>query len=272
MNNDLEFVRELRPPAADPTTAVVEQEREHLMSFIQKSRTTRTGRRTASIAGAVGVSIIALGGVAAAAGLIPDAITDRFAYLEQRDGEIKIDDERAIMVASDIDGTNEVQLWVAPILGADRECVYVRSSWQQANGEGVAEDGPVGCEDHLRPWVDPDFTLTGPPDYLASLDVYGIGSSDDGYGATGLSGAAHPDVAALVVELRDGRQLTVDSQSPEGWFAAIVAGDLTATDAIGLPSNPAVHVTLLDGSGRVLAELDDWSRFRAQPTPNPESD
>ena len=78
MNNDLDFVRELRPPAEHPTTHVVEQEREHLMSFIQTNRLGRSGRKSAFIAANIGVSVVALGGVAAAAGLIPESISNRF--------------------------------------------------------------------------------------------------------------------------------------------------------------------------------------------------
>lgn len=272
MNNDLDFIRELRPPMPHPTAEVVQQEREHLMKFIQTNQPTRNPRRTAVIAAGIGVSILALGGVAAAAGLIPESITNRFTALEQRDGEIDIDNDKVVMVASAVDGTNAVELWVAPTADGDRECEYVRSSWQQSNGEGIAENGPVGCEQLLRPWADPNFQLAGPSSYLASLDVFAIGSDADGYVATAISGAAHPDVATLIVDLRDRKKLSVDVTSPDGWFATVVSGDATAADALGLPSNPAVHVTLVDDTGRTLAELDDWSRFQAQPIPDSEAD
>ena len=98
----------------------------------------------------------------------PNSGLIRFTALEQRDGEIDIDNDKAVMVASGLDGTNEVQLWVAPTADGNRECEYVRSSWVQPNGE-AAENGPVGCEDKLRPWTDPDFQLTSPSSYLASF-------------------------------------------------------------------------------------------------------
>lgn len=106
MNNDLDFIRNIRPPAADPTTEVVQHEREHLMQFIQDNQTNRPRRRGAAIGIGVAVSVVALGGVAAAAGLIPDAVIDRFSALEQRDGAIQIDSENATMVASARSGTN----------------------------------------------------------------------------------------------------------------------------------------------------------------------
>ncbi len=272
MNSDLDFVRELRPHSADPTAEVVQREREHLMQFIENSRPRTTGRRTAVIAAAVGVSILALGGVAAAAGLIPDAITDIFTTFEQRDGSIEVSSEQANMVASDSDGTNAVQLWVAPTEDGSRECEYVRSTWEQSDGGGAAEDGPVGCEDSLRPWTDSSFEVAGPADYLSSLDVFAIGSPEDGYEATAVTGAAHPDIASVVVDLQDGQQLTVEVTSPEGWFAVIVPGDATMATPLGVPSNPALHVTLLDKTGKVVANLDDWSHFRAQPIPGTQSD
>jgi len=270
--NDFNFIRNLRPPAAEPTTEVVQHEREHLMQFIQDTQIKRPRRRLATVGATVGISIVALGGVAAAAGLIPDAVTNRFTALEQRDGTIQIDSESATMVASDASGTSEAQLWVAPSEGGDNECEYVRSTWQSTNGGEVVENGPVACPELLRPWVSPDFTVEDPADYLASLDVFAIGSADDGFEATALTGAAHPDVAQLVVELADGQQLTVDVASPDGWFAAVIDGDLTQADALGLPTNPAVKVTLLGSDGRTLAELSDWERFQAQPLTEPLTD
>ena len=272
MNNDLDFIRNIRPPAADPTTEVVQHEREHLMQFIQDNQTKRPRRRGAAIGIGVAVSVVALGGVAAAAGLIPDAVTDRFSALEQRDGAIQIDSENATMVASARSGTNGAELWVAKTDGGDRECEYVRSVWQSQSGDEIAENGPVGCEDRLQPWMSPDFTIETPSDYLASLDAYAIGSADDGYEATAFTGAAHPYVASLVIELADGQQVTVDVTSPDGWFASVTDGDLTQTDSTGLPSNPAVAVTLVSSDGQTLAELTDWSRFQAQPIPESESD
>lgn len=265
MSDDFEFVRSLWPPTGDPTLEVVANERERLMNFIatQDSRSKR--RRAATIATTVVVSTLGLVGVAAAVGILPGGVANRFSALEERDGSIEIDADNAVMVSSAADGSDVIELWVAPADEGQWECVYVRSRWHRSDGETMAEDGPVGCETSLLPWQDPRFQVDEPADYLSALDVFAVGALEDGFGSTAVTGAVHPDVTKILLDMQDGRQLTVHTITLDGWFTVLIPGDVTATDSLGVPNNPVRHVTLLDVNDNVLAELDDWPRYRAYP-------
>ncbi len=265
MSSESELVRSLRPPATEPTPEVVTSEREHLMNFIATQHPQRTRRRIATIAAAVAFSAFGLVGVAAAAGILPDSVTNRFRSLEERDGSIQIDSDQAAMVSSAVDGTAAIELWVAPAEGGQSECVYVRSQWQRRDGESIAENGPVACDTSLLPWQDPSFEANEPADYLSSLDVFAVGTPEDGFGSTAVTGAAHPDVTRILLDMQDGLQVTVDIDPSDGWFTVLIPGDVTVAGPLGLPSNPVQHITLLDADELVIAELDDWAHYRAQP-------
>lgn len=264
---DLNMISELRSPSAGPSPEVARREREHLMCIAHETQAARTTpRRTAAMIGAAAVSVLAIGGIAAATGLIPDSVTDRFTDLEQRDTELMIDSDAAVMVASGQASSASVELWVAPA-GGDGECEYVRSSWTPASGGDVISDGPIACGQPLQPWTVDGFEPTDPGDYLGSLDVFPVGSTADGFQATAITGSAHPAVHSIEIELADETRLSVKTIDDQGWFATIDDGDTTQADALGLPSNPAVGVILLDENGAQLAQLTDWTRYQAQAIP-----
>lgn len=265
MSDEVELLRSLRPRAGNPTSEVITNEREHLMHFIAAQHPRNKRRRAATIAATIGISTIGLAGVAAAVGIVPDSVTNRFGALEERNGSIQIDSDQAAIVSSAVDGSDAIELWVAPAEGGRSECVYVRSLWQRSDGQAIAENGPVACDTSLLPWQDPSFEANETADYLSSLDVFAIGTPEDGFGSTAVTGAAHPDVTRLVLDMQDGQQLTVEINSSEGWFTVLIPGDVTIADSLGIPSNPVQHVTLLGADDQVIAELDDWPRYRAQP-------
>jgi len=264
MSDDFDFISSLRPPAEDPIPEVVTSEREHLMNFIASQNPKRARRRTAAIVAAIGVSTLGLTGIAAAARLLPAAVTDRFGAFEERDGSIEIDTDSAVIASSDTERSNTIEIWVAQSDDGQKECVYVRSQWLRSDGEGTAENGPVACDTELLPWQDPAFVASEPADYLGSLDVFAVGTSEDAFGSTAVTGAAHPSVSSLLLDLQDGQQVTVDINVTSGWFAVLIPGDFTVADSRGIPSNPVRRVTVLDADNLVLAELDDWPHYRAQ--------
>lgn len=268
MNDELDLIRRLRPPIGGPSPEVVHRNKEHLMEYIDTS--TRHRRRPrARIAAGIAVPVIAITGVAAAAGLLPSAVTDRFGELEDRGGgQVAIDEGRAAIVGQAEAGGYRVELWTAST-SDDRHCLYVRSIWE-SDGALPAENGPVGCFDTLPVVVDPEGAAPDGSDLLGVLNVFPVGhpstSGGDVVGpvATAITGAVDPTVASLDIEFQDGRHVVVDVADSQGWITELIDEDLTRPDENGVLGNPAIAVALRSVEGSELAVLDHWSRL--QPT------
>lgn len=268
MNDELDLLRHLRPSAAGPAPEVVHREREHLLEFIATSTGPRHRRPRGRIAASVFIPVLAVTGVAAATGLIPSAVTDRFGGLEQRSGSaIDIDTDQATIVGEAEAGRYRVELWTAPTSG-DRQCLYVRSMWDLDDSTS-AENGPVGCFDQLPVVADPTDPAFDVADLLAVLDVVPLGHPVTSGGvspgeiATAITGAVDSTVASIDIEFSDGRHTVVDVNNPLGWVATILDEDITRPDANGVFANPATKVTLRDARNNPIATLDDWASLQA---------
>ena len=229
---------------------------------------TQSSRRRprARVAAAITIPLVAVAGIAAAAGLIPSAVTDRFDGLSDRSGgEFPIDSDQASVVASAEAGGYRVELWTAPTGG--RDCLYIRSMWQ-LDAATPAENGPVGCYDALPIVVDPTDALPDGSDLLGVLDVFPLGNPATSGGvavgpvATAITGAADATVGSIDIELADGQHVTVDTD-PDGWFAEVLDTDATQPDANGVLNNPPRTVTLRDRQGDLVATLTSWSQLQA---------
>lgn len=267
MSDELDLIRHLRAPAPDPSTEVVHRNKEHLMQFIDTSTTPQHRRPRARIAASIAIPLVAVAGVAAAAGLIPSAVTDRFDALSNRSGgEVTFDTDSAALVAEAEAGGHRVELWTAPT--GDQDCLYVRSIWE-LDALIPAENGPVGCFGSLPITVDPANAAPDGSDRLGVLDVFPLGHPTTSLGvaadsiATAITGAADASVGSLDITFANGQHVTVDVADPRGWFAEVIDDDITRPDANGILTNPPVSATLQNRQGDQIAVLTSWSQLQA---------
>lgn len=267
MSDELDLIRHLRAPAPDPSTEVVHRHKEHLMQFIDTSTTPQRRRPRTRVAASIAIPLVAIAGVAAAAGLIPSAVTDRFGALSDRsDGEVAIDTDSATLVTEAEAAGHRVELWTAPT--DDQDCLYIRSMWE-LDTSIPSENGPVGCFVRLPIEVDPANPALDGSDLLGVLDVFPLGHATTSLGvtadsiATAITGAADASVGSLDIAFADGKQVTIDVADPRGWFAEILDDDITRPDANGVLANPAISVALRDRQGNPVATLTSWSQLQA---------
>jgi hypothetical protein len=129
MTDQLDTLRSFRPEAAGPTAALTQEGRNTLMTAIDAERLprpVRRRRRFVRVAVVCAAALVAVGGVAAATGLIPDDVRQSLGLVSGVDPALAPNADQAVQrasVASPDGGT--VELWTAPTSG-DGSCAYLR--------------------------------------------------------------------------------------------------------------------------------------------------
>ena len=161
MNDDLDTapfdsLRSFRPEATGPTAALVTEGRNALMTSIDAEplpqpapRRRLLGRRRVRVAAVFAVALVAVGSVAAAAGLIPDDVRQGLGLAGDFEPSLAPNTDNAVKraTAANPDG-GTVELWTAPTSGGG-SCGYLRHL--DASGAPTDARG-VTCEETQRQW------------------------------------------------------------------------------------------------------------------------
>src|SRR5262249_1576641 len=128
MTDELDTLRSFRPEATGPTDALTTEGRNTLMTAIDAERLPRPARRRrrfVRVALGLAAALVAVGSVAAAAGLIPDDVRQSLGLASDVDPALAPNVDEAVQRASAAspDG-GTVELWTAPTNGGGT-CAYL---------------------------------------------------------------------------------------------------------------------------------------------------
>ena len=260
MNDDLDTapldsLRSFRPEATGPTAALVTEGRNALMTSIDSERLPQPaprrrllGRRSVRVALVLATALVAVAGVAAATGLIPDDVRQSLGLASNFDSALapKTDDAVKRATAANPDG-GTVELWTAPTNGGG-DCAYLR----HLDASGTPTDARrVTCGVSLGD----------------GRRVEGISQSVGGHNGGGGSvsvGGAQGGLTALM-DWSAGDPLTVYGQAPagatevavehadgtvtkapvvDGWWLAVFAGGTDHESLAGIEARSASGATL----------------------------
>jgi hypothetical protein len=217
MNDELDTLRSFRPEAVGPPDALTQEGRNALMTAIDAERLprpTRRRRRSVRVALVFAAALVAVGSVAAAAGLIPDDVRQSLGLASSIDPVLapNVDDAVKRASAASPDG-GTVELWTAPTNGGGT-CAYLR----HLDGSGVpADDRGVACQ-------------------AALADGGAVGSAMRGGGPGAstvmMSAGGSADGMSYHVEWASGRPVTLYGKAPDGATeVALTHRDGTVTTA-----------------------------------------
>lgn len=255
MTDELDVLRSLRPDAVGPSAAITTTERDALVALISQSTeqtkraepvTSSPPRRRKRVAAILAVSLLGAGGIASAAGLIPDDVRSTFDSVNGGpNGDAARADDARLRASMPATGGGTVQLWSAPTTGGG-ECGYLRHLGPDDKPDADRSAAGVGC---ATPADGSSKPATG-----TRLDAL-VDGGDSQSGAT-IYGRAPAGATAVVIELADGTAVRV-AVTADAWYLAALPTAKTPT---------AVRsVTARDRAGRALETLD----FSGQPAVKP---
>ncbi|MEW6583763.1 MAG: hypothetical protein AB1416_13485 [Actinomycetota bacterium] len=235
LGDELDLLRAFRPEVAGPTDALMSDERNALMDTITAepaagpgpAHPTRRRPRKRRLVVAVAVAVAAIGGVAGAAGLIPDDVQRTLGLTGDHDPTLAAKvDEAVKRVSAAAPGGGTVEVWTAPTTGGGT-CAYLR----HLAADGTPRDpGGVGCQNPAR-----DGKVTGEVtgagrDGGAALTMMAEGpdgpmSVQMEWGADDpltVYGHVAPGAARVVVTREDGSTVTAPV-TEDGWYVLALA-------------------------------------------------
>lgn len=191
-----------------------------------RARTHRRSRRATVIGVVVGLPLV--GGIAAAAGVIPDPVQAVFEDITgwNSAGDVHPEDARNVATFT-LNGT-EYQYWVSESVSGDR-CEYMRFV-----RDGEPENGWKRCDQRVDEHQNDPLSLSG-----------GSGVPD---GQIEFSGRAPSDAVAVVITFFDGTTLSAPVQN-DGYFV-VATNDQTIVEH---PDFPATSIQAFDSTGDVVA-------------------
>lgn len=243
MNDELDMLRSFRPEAAGPTDDLTLEGRNTLMDAIDAERLPRPARRRrfVRVALVLAAALVAVGSVAAAAGLIPDDVRQGLGLASDMDPVLAPNVDEAVKRASAAtpDG-GTIELWTAPTNGGGT-CAYLRHL--DANGNPADKRG-VACQ----------AALAGGDRVIGSATQSG-GSG----GGTTMMGAGGAGGMSYHLEWSSGGPVTLYGKAPEG-----------ATEVALTQANGAVTTAPVTADGWWLVVLpastdtDSFERLEAR--------
>jgi hypothetical protein len=221
MSDEIDALRSFRPEATGPTDALTHDERTAFMETItrgplppassrRRARRRLGGRQRLALAFVAG--LVAVGGAAAGAGLIPDDV-QRTLGLAGEAGDSafapKVDEAVERASAPTADG-GTVELWTAPTSG-DGTCAYLRHL--DAAGTPTDNDGVVTCQRTSAGPGPGGGTAAGKTTVTGQVTGVG-GSGDGGGGLLMMGGAGAGGEMQMQMERAAGGELTVFGRVP----------------------------------------------------------
>ena len=260
MSDELDVLRSHRPEVAGPTDDLIRNERSLFMAQIENdpvtAPTSRRKRRLTHrtrIGLALACGLVAVGGAAAGAGLIPDDVKEALGLArELAPGTLTPDLDRAVKRAetrTDAGGT--IELWTAPTNGGG-SCTYLR----RVGADGSPGDrGPVGCVSLDRGFaVSMGKSSTRPGGSVSVSGAVGsltLQAQTEPDGQTTVYGQTDETVAQ-VVALDDEGRVVASADVADGWFVlqgegigSVEARDARgrAIDRLPLAKDPGAELT-----------------------------
>jgi hypothetical protein len=247
MNDELDTLRSFRPEATGPTADLTLAGRSSLMEAIDAERSPLPaprrrlpGRRGVRVALVFATALVAVGSVAAAAGLIPDDVQQSLGLAGGVDPAFTAQTDQAVQRASAAspDG-GTIELWTAPTESGGT-CAYLRhlgADGTPTDDRGVACETPVDGGARIGGFSETRVAGTGGAAMHGAGGgaMFGAGGTsvhaEWGEGRpTTLYGKAGAGATAVAVTTADG-SVTTAPVTGDGWYLVVIPA---GTDADSL--------------------------------------